>query len=228
MKTATRTLLFAAALLALAPAAEAGRFFSRPAARTATAGSAGARRPNRVVRFLTRPFQRGRTAAAGGAQSGRGSLRSQARGEIAATSQMMQGSIFQNATPPFALVHMAAGTSMRQVRQSNYKKGITARFEVSGLAGGSFPVTALLPVSGHVGQAEAARYARTNVYNVEIEYADGRTETMQVNASGYVTAKELDLKLVKGTNYVRFWADGSAGVGGFRSGREIELEYDGT
>jgi hypothetical protein len=227
MKTATRTVLLAAALVALAPAAEAGRFFGR-APRAASTAAASARRPNRVIRFLTRPFQRGRTASASPAPSGRGSLRPQARREVAATSQMMQGSIFQNATPPFALVHMAEGTAMRQVRQSNYKKGITARFEVSGLAGGSFPVTALLPVSGHVGQAEAARYARTNVYNLEIEYADGTSETMQVNATGFVTEKALDLKLKKGTNYVRFWAEGSAGVGGFRSGREIELEYDGT
>jgi hypothetical protein len=115
-----------------------------------------------------------------------------------------------------------------QTRQSSYKQGITARFEVTGLRGGSFPVTALLPVSGHVGQAEAAQYARSNVYNVEVEYADGTTETMTVNATGYVTEKTLDLKLKKGTNYVRFHAEGSGGVGGFRSGREIELEYDGN
>jgi hypothetical protein len=141
---------------------------------------------------------------------------------------MMEGSIFQNATPPFAIIHMNDGARVRQTRQSSYKQGITARFEVSGLAGGAFPVTALLPVSGHVGQAEAARYARTNVYSVEIEYADGTSETMRVNATGYVTEKLLDLKLKKGTNFVRFFPEGSGGVGGFRSGREIELEWDGN
>jgi len=228
MKTTSRIVLLAAALLSVSPAADAARQSRspRPAARTT---SSQARRPNRVMRFLSRALRpQARTAQLGRQSIAPGGIRSQARAEIAAYSQMMEGSIFQNATPPFALVHMSAGHTMRQTRQSSYKQGITARFQVSGLAGGSFPVTALFPVSGHVGQAEAATYARTNVYNVEVEYADGTTETMRVNSTGYVTEHALDLKLKKGTNYVRFYAEGSGGVGGFRSGREIELEYDGT
>ncbi len=233
MKTLTRTLLLGAAILSLSPAAEASRFARPAVTRTATTPSSAARRPGRVIRALMRPFQRVRTVSPQqqqlGRQTGRsGGQRPQVRQEIAAYSQMMEGSIFQNATPPFALIHMNDGARVRQTRQSSYKHGITARFEVSGLAGGSFPVTALLPVSGHVGQAEAARYARTNVYSVEIEYADGTSETMRVNATGYVTEKLLDLKLKKGTNYVRFYPEGSGGVGGFRSGREIELEWDGN
>lgn len=234
MKTLTRTLLLGAALVSLSPAADASRFARTATARTATtSSSSSARRPNRVVRFLSSAFrgrggsqQLGRQAAS---QSGpRTGARPEARREIAAYAQMMEGSIYQNATPPFSLVHMNAGATIRQTRQSSYKQGITARFEVTGLRGGTFPVTALLPVSGHVGQAEAARYARTNVYNVEVEYADGTTETMRVNSTGYVTEKQLDLKLKKGTNFVRFYPEGSGGVGGFRSGREIELEYDGN
>lgn len=218
MKTLTRTILLAAALLAIAAPAGASRL-SRPAARAA-------RQPARLVRLLMRPFQRERAAEAGVRPTG---VRREARREIDAYAQLMEGSIYQNATPPFQLVHMAAGARVRQTRQPNYKKGVTARFEVSDLGpGGSFPVTALLPVSGHVGQAEAARYARSNVYVVEIEYADGTSQTMRVNSTGYVTEQPLELALVKGTNYVRFHAEGSAGVGGFRSGREIELEYDGT
>ncbi len=229
MKTLTRTLLLGAALLSLSPAAEASRLARPAATRTTTA----ARRPARVIRALMRPFQRVRSVSPQQQQlarpTGRAGARPEARQEIAAYSQMMEGSIFQDATPPFALIHMNAGARVRQTRQSSYKQGITARFEVSGLgSGGAFPVTALLPVSGHVGQAEAARYARTNVYSVEVEYADGTSETMRVNATGYVTEKLLDLKLKKGTNYVRFYPEGSGGVGGFRSGREIELEYDGN
>ena len=232
MKTLSRTVLFGAALLALSPAADAGR--ATRAAATTSSSSSSARRPGRVIRALMRPFQRVRVALPQqqqlGRQSaaGRGGARPEARGEIAAYAQMMEGSILGNATPPFALIHMNAGARVRQTRQSSYKQGITARFAVSGLAGGSFPVTALLPVSGHVGQAEAARYARTNVYSVEIEYADGTSETLRVNSTGLVTEKLLDLKLKKGTNYVRFHPEGSGGVGGFRSGREIELEYDGS
>lgn len=232
MKTLTRTLLLGAAILALSPAAEASRFARPATTRTATTSTSAGRRPPRVIRALMRPFQRVRTGSSQqqqlGRQAARAGARPEARQEVAAYSQMMEGSIFQNATPPFALIHMNAGARVRQTRQSSYKQGITARFEVSGLAGGSFPVTALLPVSGHVGQAEAARYARTNVYSVEIEYADGTSETMRVNATGYVTEKLLDLKLKKGTNFVRFYPEGSGGVGGFRSGREIELEYDGN
>ncbi len=229
MKTITRIVLLSAALLSVSPAADAAPFTRspRPAVRTT---SSQARRPGRVMRFLSRALRpQARTSQLGRQTMARpDGLRSQARAEIAAYSQMMEGSIFQNATPPFALIHMSAGHTMRQTRQSSYKQGITARFQVSGLAGGSFPVTALFPVSGHVGQAEAATYARTNVYNVEVEYADGTTETMRVNSTGYVTEHALDLKLKKGTNFVRFYAEGSGGVGGFRSGREIELEYDGT
>ena len=230
MKTTSRIVLLAAALLSVSPAADAAPFTRSP--RPARTTSSSSRRPNRVMRYLSRALSRG--ARTSQVQLGRqtmarpGGVRSQARAEIAAYSQMMEGSIFQNATPPFALIHMSAGHTMRQTRQSSYKQGITARFQVSGLAGGSFPVTALFPVSGHVGQAEAATYARTNVYNVEVEYADGTTETMRVNSTGYVTEHALDLKLKKGTNFVRFFAEGSGGVGGFRSGREIELEYDGT
>lgn len=230
MKTLSRTVLFAAALLALSPAADASR--STRAASNTTTSSSSARRPGRVVRALLRPFQRVRVAMPQQQQLGRqaaarGGTRPEARGEIDAYAQMMEGSILGNATPPFTLIHMNAGARVRQTRQSSYKQGTTARFAVSGLAGGSFPVTALLPVSGHVGQAEAARYARTNVYSVEIEYADGTSETLRVNSTGLVTEKLLDLKLKKGTNYVRFHPEGSGGVGGFRSGREIELEYDG-
>jgi hypothetical protein len=237
MKILTRTLLLGAALVSLSPAADASRFARTATTRTATtsSSSSSARRPSRVTRFLLGALQRGRSAS-GSQQLGRQAasqrvrtgLRPEARQEIAANAQMMEGSIYQSATPPFALVHMDAGATVRQTRQSNYKKGVTARFEVTGLQGGAFPVTALLPVSGHVGPAEAARYARTNVYSGEIEYADGTTETMRVNATGYVTEKLLDLKLKKGTNYVRFAPEGSGGVGGFRSGREIELEYDGN
>jgi hypothetical protein len=234
MKTLTRIVLLGAALSWFSSPADAGPL-SRSSARSAAAprrSSSSARRPSRVMRFLSRPFQRVARAGSPTAQLGRQSMapgvRPQARGEIDAYTQMMEGSIFQQATPPFALIHMSSSHSMREVRSSSYKQGITAKFLVSGLRGGSFPVTALFPVSGHVGPAEAARYSRTNVYSVEIEYADGTTETMRVNATGYVTEKPLELKLQKGTNFVRFYPEGSGGVGGFRSGREIELEYDGN
>jgi hypothetical protein len=231
MKTMTRIVLLGAVLTWLSPPEADASRFSRPTARgAATSRASSTRRPNRVMRFLARPFQRvARTGAP--SQIGRSTapgVRPQARGEIDAYTQMMEGSIFQQATPPFALIHMSSSHTMREVRSSSYKQGITARFQVSGLRGGTFPVTALFPVSGHVGPAEAARYSRTNVYSVEIEYADGTTETMRVNATGYVTEKPLELKLQKGTNYVRFYPEGSGGVGGFRSGREIELEYDGN
>lgn len=148
--------------------------------------------------------------------------------EIGARATMMEGAIYQRTTPPFALVPMSAGARMRQTRPGSYKHGMAARFEVSGLGGGRLAVTALLPVSGHLGEVEAARRARTNVYHLEVVYADGRTESLRVNADGYVTEKLLDLDLAKGTNFVRFYPEGSAGVGVFRSGREIELHYDGS
>jgi hypothetical protein len=217
MKTISRIALLGVALAAAAPVTADAGIFGRSGRSTA---SQSTRRSfgQRFMSFVQRPFRR--TVVTG-------SLRPGASSEIADFTSSMENTVMGNATPPFHLVNMSQGARLRQTRGSNYKQNITARWSVSRLgAAGKLSMTALLPVSGHTG--EAAEFARTNVYEVEIEYADGTTVTKVVKSTGLVTELPLELELKPGTNFVRFAAKGSAGVGGFQSGREIELVWDGN
>jgi hypothetical protein len=141
----------------------------------------------------------------------------------------MEHSIKNGATPFLEIVPARAGVRMRQTSWPNYKTGEIARFEVSGLdKSGKLDLVALLPVSGHVGRAEADRYAKSNQYNLVVTHADGTRQALpKVASTGYVTQKDLGLSLKPGKTSIEFWADGSAGVGGYVAGRRIELSWNG-
>ena len=137
---------------------------------------------------------------------------------------MVNQAIANNATPPFFLIPHSA--TMSQTRQGDYKKSITPAYSVSNASGGKLDVTALLPVSAHTGQAQ--QFAKSNQYNITITHADGTRETIpKVASTGLVTEKVLSIQLKPGKTVVNFWPDGSGGVGGFKAGREIELNYGG-
>ena len=229
MKKITRTLLLGVTMVGLgAPAAMA----QQRGARGQQARQAQQTRGPQTGRSTRTTAPRtGRLAAAFGrgqrTQAGTSSMRPQAQAEIAAYTQHMTAAIQRNATPPMALINMTSGARMTQVRQGSYKQNITPKYKVDA-PGGNITLAALLPVSGHVGQANAANYAKTNNYNVEVHLADGTVQRTKVKSTGFVTPTELNIQLKKGTNYVRMWADGSGGVGGFKSGREVELDYDGN
>jgi len=140
---------------------------------------------------------------------------------------MQTQSIQWRTTPPMYLVANSDSVHFVQTRQSNYEKDITHAFDVSNLgASGVLDVTALLPVSAHTGQAE--QFAKTNQYNIVIRHADGTVENLaKTPSSGLVTEKTLSIQLKPGRTLLQFWADGSGGVGGYRAGREIELNWDG-
>lgn len=152
----------------------------------------------------------------------------QARGTVQAYKSSMESSIMAKATPPFALVP-SGGATMTQTRSAHYKENRTAAFNVSGAKGGKLSLTALLPVSGHVGVSQAQGYAKSNQYNLVIKHGDGSVERLpKVKSTGLVTEKPLNLQLKPGKTTIQFWADGSAGVGGYKAGREIELNWSGN
>jgi hypothetical protein len=133
-------------------------------------------------------------------------------------------------TPPMALINASPHAQVTQSAYFDYYGGVTAKYRVTGLgAGGQLDLVALLPVSGHVGLQAAENYARTNQYNVVITHADGTRQTLpKVAATGFVTEHALSLNLKPGKTIVQFWPDGSGGVGGYQTGREIEFHWDGN
>lgn len=215
MRLVSRALVIGTALVTLTATDALAQ--PRPAARTERSAPTArrAQRPGRMARLRER-FSLG---------LGRGAVQR----EVRTKASLMEATIRRNATPPVEIVGSSPGARLTQTRTPIYKKGQTAAFDVSGVPDGHLSLTALLPVSGHVGFAEAQRYAQSNVYNIKITHPDGSVETLaRVKATGFVTEAPIDLKLKPGKTIIQAWADGSAGVGGYRAGREIELNWSGN
>ena len=141
--------------------------------------------------------------------------------KAAMTDEILGRGNFQNGgdTPAFELI--SHGVPMRQTKEvDEYTQGARYEIDQAHLSAGSMQATLLLPVSGHVGRAEAKRYRRTNQYNLVL---NGST-LAKVAANDYVTELPVTLSLQPGRNLIEFWPDGSGGVGGFQGGREIEID----
>jgi hypothetical protein len=156
-------------------------------------------------------------------------LGSMAKQRAQIMSSMMEGAIRQNATPAMQVMARKDKVQLTQYESPHYKQNRTAKFRVSGLGkSGSLDLVALLPVSGHVGLPNAQKWAKSNKYNVVITHADGTRQTLpKVSSTGFVTMTGMNLKLKKGKTVIQAWADGSAGVGGYKAGREVEIHWDG-
>ena len=112
-------------------------------------------------------------------------------------------------------------------------------------SGKSLVVNVAIAPSCHAGNSPGEKaknyeiFGKTNVYNVEVAYPDGTVERMKFDVRAndvgpgdkpsyehpvYVTLSPditIDLERAKGKSVsVRGWADGSAGVGGYRERRE--------
>ncbi|MBT8493975.1 MAG: hypothetical protein KJO07_13055 [Deltaproteobacteria bacterium] len=214
--TKLKALLIASVMVSMgASDAFAGRGAAR-GTRTNTAQQSQQRQARTRTRVRT-PQRQQRTQAS-----------SRAKVEVAMYKQVMNNAIAQKATPPFFLVANKDGVKMTQTRQGNYKKNVTPAYKVDGLSkSGDFSVTALLPVSAHTGQAQ--QFAKSNKYNITVTHADGTVQKInKISSTGLVTEKALNLKLKPGKTVVNMWPDGSAGVAGFKAGREIELNWSGN
>jgi hypothetical protein len=153
-------------------------------------------------------------------------------------------------TPAFE-IHPVGATRITLVKGIDYSKQYQiegrAIYKVSGLGpDNKLSITALMPVSGHVGNgparvagekfgqwdilsdknATAVRYAKTNRYNILVTHVEtGQQQQLSnIESTGLVTAHQLDIDMSeKGTYRVQFWPQGSAMVGGYTAGRTIDL-----
>lgn len=221
MSTTRRSSLFVAALLStLLPAAALAQRGQQPVrpARPVAATATAARTPHAAPRLAP---TRTTATSVGKPEAWRGKATKLTRG--------MERDIKQGTTPFLELVQVNKTVKLKQTAFADYDKGTFSKFNVTGLgAEGTMDLVALLPVSGHVGLAEAKQYAASNQYNITITHADGTNQQVgKTTSTGFVTEKQIGLKLKPGTTRIEFWADGSAGVGGYTAGRRIEFTWDG-
>ena len=102
------------------------------------------------------------------------------------------------------------------------------------LPNGRLDMTIAMNVSGHDFKDQPNRdalltaRAKTNSYNIQVTYPDGRTELMSgIKANGSLhTVQDISISNVKpGEIIVEVWPDGSAGVGGYVEGRRLVIDY---
>ncbi len=113
--------------------------------------------------------------------------------------------------------------------------------------GGQLRMNLVITPSWHFGTTEAQmdangkKFARTNVYEVEVQFPDGRRQRLKFDVNGRATTAKsctsdqevfataspviaIDLKSYRGQDIIiRAWPTGSAGVLGFREARETTL-----
>lgn len=146
--------------------------------------------------------------------------------------------------PPMIFVP-AEGVHARYLDRSTGLNGVITRFAVSGLGKeGVIRGTFLLPVSGHQGNANARKWAKTDTYSLKLDtnpkkeasthHSWGGTghETFLIKDAkslDLVTAHEVEIELIKGVPVVVLYdRKGSAGPSGYVEGRVMEFIWDGT
>ena len=131
-----------------------------------------------------------------------------------------------NDTPAFEIV--SHGAELREVTKGGGKlsrvaaSGDAAVYKVKAkdLVGGKLKTTILLPVSGHVGLADAVRYAKTNVFEIKVN-----GKLTKVPARGFVTDKVMELALKPGRNKIT--AEPYTGaLMGYEEGRTIYIDVE--
>jgi len=125
-------------------------------------------------------------------------------------------------TPAFELIsHGAAFTETlhgNKISPAAAHQTPSISLRASELAGGKLKATFLLPVSGHVGLAEARRYARSNVFEIRV---NGRLT--KVPARGFVTDHAMELSLKPGRNTITVEPYTSS-LGGYVEGRTLHVD----
>lgn len=106
------------------------------------------------------------------------------------------------------------------------------RIEVSGLGpSGILRGTLLLPVSSHTGMANAAKWAKTDTYDLYVLDASGKRILTIANSApsrDFITAHELEIQMQPGQTYLLQYArSGSGGPSGYSDGRGYYLTWNG-
>jgi hypothetical protein len=129
-------------------------------------------------------------------------------------------------TPAFEIV--SHGPELREVTRGNGALSLVAaehkaavyKVKSSELTGGKLKTTLLLPVSGHVGLAEAQKYAKQNVFEVKVN-----GKLTRIPARGFVTEQDMDLELKPGRNVITAEPYTNA-LGGYVEGRTIYIDVE--
>ena len=147
-------------------------------------------------------------------------------GRIRATQAAMTATVRADATPVWRVFGMNA--RLRMVEDAIYDESNghradrPAKVKVEGVkAGDELRLTALMPVSGHTGQANVEQWKNTNTYELTVYHPDGTQNQWMVPAGGqYVTPHEFGFKLQKGETRLEFRPTATS-VGGFMPGRRL-------
>lgn len=142
----------------------------------------------------------------------------------------MTSTVKNKATPGMSVFPANSKVTWTQTRFGNYKKSITPAYTISKLdKSGKLDMMMLIPTSGHTGLANAQKWAVQSKYNIRIIHADGSVQNLgKIQSVDLVTQHGMSINLQKGMTKIQIWADGSAGVGGFKAGREMEVNWSGN
>lgn len=146
---------------------------------------------------------------------------------IRAAQAAMTATVRSDATPVWQ-VFGRDGARLRLVEDAVYdesnghRNDRPAKVTIQGKrAGDQVRMTALMPVSGHTGQANVEQWKNSNVYELSVYHPDGKMDRWNVPAGGqYVTPHDFDFKLQSGETRIEFRPTATS-VGGFMPGRRL-------
>lgn len=161
-------------------------------------------------------------------------------GEAAATTPLretkMQGVkvaledfIFKHVDVPEMEFIAAEGVVVKLIK--TWQKNELPFIEVGNIPGGKLRGTILLPVSGHLGNENARKWAKSDTYTLYLKDQQGNSQAIVQNAASLdaITFQELEIALVQGQVYrLEYHRSGSGGPSGFPGGRILDLHWDGT
>lgn len=143
--------------------------------------------------------------------------------------QALEDFIFKHVDVPEMEFIAAEGVVVKLIK--TWQKNELPFIEVGNLPGGVLHGTILLPVSGHLGNENARKWAKTDTYTLYLKDEAGATTAIVQSAASLeaVTFQELQIQLVKGQVYrLEYHRSGSGGPSGFPGGRILDIRWDGT
>lgn len=146
------------------------------------------------------------------------------------TAKNMTAFILEDVDVPEMEFFAETGVKVKVVR--HWKDNAIPFIKVSGLgSSGVLRGSLLLPVSGHLGNASALKWAKTDTYQLLLAGKSGTQGSLVGTAKSLdlITVHELEIPLVEGQIMtLTYHRSGSGGPGGFPEGRTLEIEWDGT
>lgn len=151
--------------------------------------------------------------------------------KIQKINQDMHATIFPTkgeADVPYYEIVEAPSASLKETQAHEYLTGRYAKYDVTTGGEPVLRATMLLPVSGHVGAANARKWAKTDTYSVWAE-VDGKTYDLVVDAKSLdiVTHQDIEIPLVRGKEVKVFYLRSGNSIEGFMEGRVMGFTWNG-